>query len=489
MATKVRASQPAPSLAGRAVLALALTVGFYVFALAIAAALIFVVYLQVYVLNYASLLFVIVPLIGALAILAAIFPRFDSFAPPGPRLLRKDQEKLFALVQEVARATRQRTPGEVYLTMDVNAGVTQRGGFLGIFSRRVMILGLPLVQVLSRSELRAVLAHEFGHFSGGDTAFGSWIYQTRLTIGRTIGAAGGNVPFLDLPFDLYGELFLRVTQSIARQQEWVADQLAAEVASGDALANALWKMTAASLVFEEYFSSQVVPVLEGGFCPPIAEGFGRYLTAALQDPKFIERVNVGIARESAEDYDSHPLTRDRIDALRHNPTNDLDGEDGAIALIENLSQLEIRLFGSGKIAVSLEPISWDEVGSRVYLPRWRKQIEKHVPVLKGVTVESLPSLARRLYPTAEKLGLPLSHPERARRQAAEVLSIALTTGLIRQGWTPEAVPGRPVVCRRQQMALEPLTIIQALADGNLSGESWRQLCQQLGLSGLQLIGD
>ena len=77
-------------------------------------------------------------------------------------------------------------PSEVYLTAEVNAWVMDRGGMMGFGSRRVMGLGLSLLQVLSVSQLRAVVAHEFGHFHGGDTKLGPWIYKTRAAIGRTL---------------------------------------------------------------------------------------------------------------------------------------------------------------------------------------------------------------------------------------------------------------------------------------------------------------
>lgn len=50
---------------------------------------------------------------------------------------------------------------------------------MGVGSKRVMGLGLPLLNALTVSELRAVLAHEFGHFVGGDTSLGKWIHKTR----------------------------------------------------------------------------------------------------------------------------------------------------------------------------------------------------------------------------------------------------------------------------------------------------------------------
>jgi Zn-dependent protease with chaperone function len=43
-----------------------------------------------------------------------------------------------------------------------------QGGFLGIGGYRVLGIGLPLLQNFNISEVTSILAHEFGHFYGGD---------------------------------------------------------------------------------------------------------------------------------------------------------------------------------------------------------------------------------------------------------------------------------------------------------------------------------
>ncbi len=86
---------------------------------------------------------------------------------------------------------------------DVNALVSDYG------RRRVMVLGLPLIQVLTVSELEAVIAHEFGHYAGGDTRQ-AWVYRTREKIGRTLATLRRGWRLLRLPILLYGRLFMRV---------------------------------------------------------------------------------------------------------------------------------------------------------------------------------------------------------------------------------------------------------------------------------------
>src|SRR5262245_2598759 len=124
--------------------------------------------------------------------------------------------------------------------------MTQRGGVLGLFSRRVLEIGLPLLQVVTLSQFRAILAHEFGHYDARDTLLGPLVYQTRSAIGRTIEAASTSGSFLDVPFELYGEIYLGLTQSISRQQELNADRLTCRVAGSRTVIDILWTINAAT---------------------------------------------------------------------------------------------------------------------------------------------------------------------------------------------------------------------------------------------------
>jgi Zn-dependent protease with chaperone function len=72
----------------------------------------------------------------------------------------------------------------------MNAFVGDRGGIMGFGSRRIMGLGLPLLALLNISEFRAVLAHEFAHYYGGDTRLGPWVYKTRMAIIRVFQSVG-----------------------------------------------------------------------------------------------------------------------------------------------------------------------------------------------------------------------------------------------------------------------------------------------------------
>ena len=101
-------------------------------------------------------------------------------------------------------------PDEVFLTMEANAAVAQVSR-----TRRVMIVGVALMELLTERELRGVIAHEFGHYRGGDTRLGPWIHRTRETIARTIDRLSADESISRIivrqPFIWYGKAFLRIT--------------------------------------------------------------------------------------------------------------------------------------------------------------------------------------------------------------------------------------------------------------------------------------
>src|SRR5688572_19571668 len=228
-----------PSLVGRVVLALALTLGFYVMALGIAAGLLWIPYELFKTTEHVNGQITIFCVVTACLILYSVFPRRDVFEAPGPELSESEYPALFALLRRVAQATSQAMPVHVYLVPDLNAWVANRGGIVGVGSRRVMGLGLPTFQALTIPQFAAVIAHEFGHYHHGDVALGPLLYRLRAGLGRTLHALEERRNFVAIPFRWYGNLFLRVTGGVSRKQEFGADALAAQVTGPEALASGL----------------------------------------------------------------------------------------------------------------------------------------------------------------------------------------------------------------------------------------------------------
>jgi len=476
-------------LAGRAVLAVTLLAGFYVLAVGISAAL---VALPVAIPHVPAKL-VIVCWIGAAVILWSIVPRIDRFEAPGPRLAREDQPRLHAEIDAIAAATGQEPPEDVYVVNEVNAFVTERGGWMGFGSKRVMGVGLPLLSGLDVTEMRAVIAHEFGHFHGGDTKLGPWIYKTRGAIGRTVeNLVKRDSLLLHKPFLWYGNMFLRLTQSISRAQEFAADRLAAEVVGPGALAGGLRKLPRLAPGFERYFEAEYVPVVNAGLRPPLLAGFQAFLDEPSVRSTLTEIGAHAEAEASGGLYDSHPPLKARIDALQGRKSRDERADTRpATALLDDVERVELELLAflaRGADVSSWPVIHWDEVCERVVIPSWENFCRDQASALSGLRVRDLAALARE--PDAVRRKLALGKEQRSRADEVAItqalLDRALGLALRRRGWALATAPGASVVASKGSETLAPLGTMQRLAEGGAAVAEWQANCARLEIADLPL---
>jgi Zn-dependent protease with chaperone function len=481
----------------RAVVAVCLMIGFYMLAVALALALAAIPVAEVVFAERIHVQLALFCIIGSFVIFAAILPRPDRFVPPGPLLSPNDHPKLFNEITRVAQATNQAMPAEVYLLLDPNAWVAQRGGIMGYGTRRVMGLGLPLLAVLNVSELRAVLAHEFGHYHAGDTKVGPWVHKTRAALGRAIEGLGQHSGFLQRPFIWYGKLFLRITQAVSRHQEYIADQLAAMVAGANSLITGLRKCHAAGLAYQTYWSDEVVPVFSSGHRPPFAAGFQCFMSA----PRIREATERACDQElkdgKADPYDSHPPLRDRTNALKSVVTQPSEEPDTtpALALLseEMRGDLEIGVLAQVTDEIKLRmlrPVTWETAGETVYAPSWKKVVQEQAAMLKGIKATTLPATNEQIVTLSQKVKSPEGeklNDEQRLRIAVFTLGAALAVRLQDRGWKLSALPGEPVLLRRDDGAeVAPLDIVREVASGKPPREAWAQRCADLEIADLEL---
>lgn len=486
---------PARSLLARALLALGLMAGFYLLALGLAAGLLALPYLEWRTLHRVHGQVALFCVVGAGVILWSIVPRRERFVAPGPELVRDAHPELFAEIEAIARATEQPMPEEVYLVGDVNAWVGRRGGFLGRGGRRTMGLGLPLLRALTVTQLRAVVAHEFGHFHGGDTRLGPWIHATRAAIGRTLRGLAEHGSILQRPFIWYGRLFLRVSHAVSRAQEHTADALAARVAGGRSLAGGLRAVHGAAAAFPVYWAHEVVPVLNAGRVPPVAEGFARFLGVEGVARRTRELVERELREGQADPYDTHPPLRERIAALGE-PSAEAapDADPPACSLLRGPRQLERELLGflGDRVALSgMADVAWEEVGSTVFAPLWAEAVRRNREAFAAHTAASVAAAAAdpRAFESALRDRVPPERSAEERRgQALWHLGAGLAHALGSAGWRAESLPGEPIRFARGDEVLAPFEIVDALADGKLGAAAWRERCERLGIAGLPLAG-
>ena len=96
----------------------------------------------------------------------------------------QDQPELFKLIREIVEEVQTKFPKQVYLSSDVNAAVFYDSSFWSMFFpvRKNLQIGIGLMNAVSSLELKAILAHEFGHFSQRSMKVGSYVYNMNKII-------------------------------------------------------------------------------------------------------------------------------------------------------------------------------------------------------------------------------------------------------------------------------------------------------------------
>ena len=489
----VSTSPRQPSLLGRALLALLLLVGFYVLAIAIVVGLAYLPYAEWRYVGQIHIRIVFFALGGAALILWSLLPRWDHFPAPGPRLDLGRHPRLAHLIDSLAAETGQSPPKDVYIVAELNAWVAQRGGVMGIGSRRVMGLGLPLMSGLTVSQFSAILAHEFGHYHGGDTALGPWIYKTRAAIALTLANLSEHSGLLQLPFIWYGNLFLRITLGISRAQEYAADDLAARIVGPKPLAEGLRTIHGLAGALGGYWRTVYGPLIDRGYRAPFQQGFQAFIASSEITTIVEKNLAEELSSPTSGPYDTHPPLRDRLAALgQERVTSAGDGTAMAVTLLEGAPSIEEQwlAFVIGPSRVSqLTSIDWDEVPLRAWAPIWRHLAIENRERLKGVT----PALLSRMTPHPHGLAVALKFAAysdvavpRNVLDASAAFGACLATILLDRGWHLRADLGGPVVLSKGEWHVEPFDAWAKIAAGTLSQATWQQMLEVNGLTDVDL---
>jgi Zn-dependent protease with chaperone function len=99
-------------------------------------------------------------------------------------LFENEQPQLFEFIKQLTSDTQTKFPKKIVLSPEVNACVYYNDSFWSMIFpvRKNLQIGLALVNSLTLSEFKAVMAHEFGHFSQRSMKLGSFVYNVNKAI-------------------------------------------------------------------------------------------------------------------------------------------------------------------------------------------------------------------------------------------------------------------------------------------------------------------
>lgn len=200
-----------------------------------------------------------------------------------------EQPALYEFLHRLAAETGAPRPHRVYLSGRVNAAVFYDLSIANLLlpSRKNLEIGLGLVNVLTLGELKAVLAHEFGHFAQKSMAVGRWVYIAQQIAAHIVARRDALDTFLtrlsgiDIRVAWIGWLLRLIVWSIrslvdllfrtvviaqralSREMEFQADLVAVSVTGSDALIHALHRLGAADTAWDQTLSFASGELQEG----------------------------------------------------------------------------------------------------------------------------------------------------------------------------------------------------------------------------------
>ncbi len=236
--------------------------------------------------------------------------------PEGLTELREqDQPRLFNFLHKLADEAGAPRPHKVYVSARVNAAVFYDLSLLNFLlpSRKNLEIGLSLVNSLTLGEVRAVLAHEFGHFAQRSMAVGRWVYIAHQITAQLVARRDKLDAFVESLsrsdfriawigwvlqtivwairslIDLAFRGVLLLEQALSREMELQADLVAVSLTGSDALVHALSKLRAADDSFDRAVSFAQGEQSRGA---PVADLFEvqghlmKRMAAILDDPLY-----------------------------------------------------------------------------------------------------------------------------------------------------------------------------------------------------------
>jgi len=191
-----------------------------------------------------------------------------------------DEPKLFKLIDDIVKEVGTIFPKKIYLSSDVNAAVFYDSSLWSMFFpiKKNLQIGLGLVNTVSKSELKAILSHEFGHFSQKTMKVGSYVYNVNQVIfnllfdnesydnlmAKWANASGYFSIFVVIAIkiiegvkwilrQIYG-VVNKSYMALSREMEFHADEIAANVTGYEPLKNSLLRLSFADHSYNNVLS-------------------------------------------------------------------------------------------------------------------------------------------------------------------------------------------------------------------------------------------
>jgi len=306
-------------------------------------------------------------------------------------LKASDEPVLFNFINSIADEVGTQKPKRIFLSSDVNAAVFYNSSFWSMFLpvRKNLVIGLGLMQGVTKQEFKGIIAHEFGHFSQKSMKVGSYIYQVNRVIynllfeNNALGNAMEKWTEISSYFKFFVQIAVKIIQGIqfilhkmyafvnlkylalSREMEFHADEVAANIAGTNNFRSGLLRLRlvehAQHAVLNHYenliekcisttnfFTKQhfVIEYLsrENGY-----NLFNGLPMLTLNDLSKYNKSKLNFNDQWA----SHPSTSDRIKAIENLNLSILPDNDGVLAISLFKNPVQVQEMCTSKILTAV----------------------------------------------------------------------------------------------------------------------------------------
>ncbi|MDT5063132.1 MAG: hypothetical protein QOH63_3591 [Acidobacteriota bacterium] len=255
---------------------------------------------------------------------------------PGRELNETEAPGLWALSQEVASTVGTRPVSEIRVTPGTEVAVYERGSFrerMQDRAKRVLLVGVGVLNDFNQNAFRAVLAHEYGHFIHRDTAGGDMALRVNsdmMKFARGMILSGHNTSWnLGSQFlRLYHRIFTRISHGASRLQEVLADRRASYHFGAKAFEEGLSHVVRRKIEFEHLVTKEISAAVDSNRAL-----LNLYELSEVdeneQQGSVEEEFQKAINRKTA-DTDSHPSPKERFRLARRVVSKEVSAATGMV---------------------------------------------------------------------------------------------------------------------------------------------------------------
>ena len=265
----------------------------------------------------------------------------------------QQEPELFKMIREIVHSVGTNFPKKVYLSSEVNAAVFYDSSFWSMFFpiKKNLLIGLGLVNTVTKEELKAILSHEFGHFSQRTMKVGSFVYNVNQVIFNmlfenesyeSLIQRWANVSGYFSIFVVFAvkinegiqwvlrKLYIIVNKNylgLSREMEFHADEIAASVTGYEPLKNSLLRMALADQSFNNvlnFYYNRISENIKSVNLYQDQSSVINFLAELNSLPKTNELPDISLEEQSKynksklvikDQWASHPTTEERISRL------------------------------------------------------------------------------------------------------------------------------------------------------------------------------